>query len=132
MTSKPRISDHDTILKRIPPLPDNTKLRGETLTATSFAIRPKEGEYPSWSLERITPADALLNIEKRKGRDMAGWRVAAVLVSQVRELGLDVVPDPTDDDAGHCLIKPIRGEEFPDKVWSRLSKETRIVYTRTR
>lgn len=131
MTSKPRISDDDTILKRITAFPDNTKLRGETLTATSCGIRPKEGEYPSWSLERITPADALLDIEKRKGRDTAGWRVAAVLVSQVRALRLDVVHDPTDDDAGHCLIKPMPGEKFTDKVWSQLAKKTRIVYTRT-
>ena len=106
-------------------------MRGETLTATSFAIRPREGEYPSWSLERITSAGALLDVEERKGRDMTGWRVAAVLVRQVRELGLDVVHDPTDEDAGHCLIKPTPGEEFTDKIWGKLSKKTRIVYTRT-
>ena len=131
MTSKPRISDDDTILRRITEFPHNTKLRGETLTATSLAIRPRKGEYASWSLKRITPAGALLDIEGRKGTDMTGWKVAAVLVSQVRELGLDVVHDPIEEDAGHCLIKPRQGEDSPDTVWSQLAKKTRIVYART-
>lgn len=130
MTSEPRIPDNDTILRRITEFPHNTKLRGETLTATSLAIRPKKGEYPSWSLERITSAGELLDIEKRKGRDMTGWQVAAVLVFEVRELGLDVVHAPTEEDAGHCLIKPTWGEQFTNKVWKQLSDRTRIVYPR--
>ena len=133
MTSKPRISDDDTILKRITDFPNNTILRKERLTATSFAIRPRIDEpYPSWSLERITPSEALLDIEERKGRKMTGWSVAAVQVRQVRELGLEVVHAPTNDDAGHCLIKPVPGEQFTNKVWSQLAKVTRIVCTRTR
>ena len=133
MTEKLRISDGDTILKRIAASDDEhqtVQQRGDVLTATSLGIKPgRRNAYPSWSLKRVTSAHSLLDIEKRKGRDMTGWSVAAVEVCQVRELGLDVVHDPTDDDAGHCLIKPAQGEQFPNKVWSHLAKRTRIIYT---
>jgi hypothetical protein len=59
---------------------------------------------------------------------MAGWHVVALPVAQVRELGLDVRFDPTDEDPGHCVI--IEGtQRFSDKLWSQLAKHTRVVYT---
>jgi len=33
-------------------------------------------------------------------------------------------------DPGHCLIRPAVGEDFEgDRVWSKLAKLTRVVYT---
>ncbi len=60
---------------------------------------------------------------------MSGWNVAEVAVSVVRELGLDVVPDPTEDDPGHCHIVPTSLQPFTGTIWSKLAKKTRVVYT---
>lgn len=61
---------------------------------------------------------------------MSGWHVAALPVAALRALGLRVEADPTPEDAGHCLIKPLAGDDFDgDKVWSKLAKQTRVVYT---
>lgn len=133
MPEKLRISNDDTILKRIAPSRDEARTvqqRGDALTATSLGIKPgRRNPYPSWSLQRVTSAQSLLEIEEKKGREMTGWSVAAVEVRQVRELGLVVVHDPTDEDPGHCLIEPAQGEQFSNKVWSQLAKKTRIVHT---
>lgn len=127
MAAHERIDDSTKIYRRIPTHPNNTILRAGVLTATSFAIRPHpKGEYPSWS---TTSPVELLSIEKSKGRDMSGWKVAEVAVAAVRELGFDVVVDPTEDDPGHCHIIPTIGHPFTAEIWSRLAKKTRVVYT---
>lgn len=97
------------------------------LTATSFTLQPRrEGEYPSWS---TTGPVELISIERNKGRDISGWSVAEVAVSVVRDLGLDVVSDPTEDDPGHCHIVPTGEQPFTRMIWSKLAKKTRVVYT---
>ncbi len=96
------------------------------MTATSFALQPRrEEEHPSWS---TTVPIELISIEKNKGRDISGWNVAEVVVSVVRELGLDVVRDPTKDDPGHCHIVPTSHQPFTGKIWSKLAQKTRVVY----
>ena len=63
-----------------------------------------------------------------KKHDVSGWTVAAVTVASVRRLGLDVVSDPTEEDPGHCLIVPTSEQGFTATIWSRLAKETEIVF----
>ena len=125
------VAADEVILKRIPPFPDNTKPRPDIgLTATSYAIRPRADErFPSWSRRVLTDPQALLRIEQRKGRDISGWHVAAVTVGEVEDLKLRVIEDPTPEDPGHCLIVPTPEQPFTNKIWSRLAKLTRIVYT---
>ena len=130
MDPEKRISDDEIILRRLSDNPDNTKVRGEFLTATSLAIRPRRTEkYSSWSRRFVTSARELLDIEAAKGRDVAGWQVTAISVREVRELGLDVVAAPTDEDPGHCHIVPTSGRSstYKDPVWSKLAKKTRVV-----
>ena len=127
MAAHERLDDNTKIYRRIPAYPDNTIVRGGVLTATSFALQPHpKGEYPSWS---TTVPIKLIFIEKNKGRDISGWNVAEVAVAVVRDLGLDVVADPTEDDPGHCHIIPTIEQPFTAGIWSKLAKKTRVVYT---
>lgn len=127
MASHERFDDNTKIYKRISAWPSNTTHRRGVLTATSCALQPRrEEEYPSWS---TTDPVKLISIEKNKRRDMSGWNVAEVAVSVVRDLGLDVVSDPTEDDPGHCHIVPTGEQPFTRMIWSKLAKKTRVVYT---
>ena len=134
MTSAEPIDDDEIILRRLPDHPDNTiERRDGRLTATSWGIGPRRHEkHSSWSRQRLTRPEELLRFEAEKGRDISGWRVAAVSVRAVRKLGLDVIPDPTEEDPGHCLMVPTQGEEFQRKVWSMLAKQTDVVYAQPR
>ena len=60
---------------------------------------------------------------------MSGWSVAAVKVEEVRALGLDVAANPTKEDPGHCQIVPTPKQRFSNRLWSKLAKRTRVVYT---
>ena len=124
------VSDNEIILRRVTKHPSNVqKLPGGGLRATSFAIRPRfPGDSPSWSRKRFTAPPELLAIEERKGRDVSGWSIVALRVSDVRALGLDVKAVPTDDDPGHCLVIPTERQGFRDSLWSKLAKRTRVVY----
>lgn len=124
------IAENEVILKRLSNGDDNVKrLADLSLRSTSFGIKPRPSEeYPSWSRENITSPERLLEIEAEKGRDLSGWRVAAICVSTARELGLLVVASPTEEDPGHCHIEPASGESFSDKLWSKLAKKTWIAY----
>jgi len=57
--------------------------------------------------------------------------VAALSAASVRELGLDVVAAPTEEDPGHCLIVETAEQHFTLKLWSKLAKLTEIVYPPT-
>jgi len=58
---------------------------------------------------------------------MSGWRVAALRVSEVSDLGMLVVASPTTEDPGHCHIEPAPGDSFSNKLWSKVAKKTWIV-----
>lgn len=125
------IGSDEIVLKRLPRNPDATKDRpGIGLTASSFALRPRPGEdFPSLSRQDLTSPERLLELLHRQGIDSSGWSVAAVSVGQIRELGLDVIADPTLDDPGHCLVVPTPRQAFTDKIWSKLAKRTRVIWT---
>lgn len=131
MSHEEHISSDETILRRIPNHPDNTKDRREHgLTATSRALRPRKLErFPSWTRAGITCPRRLLQLEAEKGTNIIGWQVAAISVGAVREFGLDVRASPRDEDPGHCEIVPRERQQFTKSIWSRLATKTRIVYT---
>lgn len=60
---------------------------------------------------------------------MTGWQVVNVSVAQVESLEICVVHDPTPEDPGHCLIKPVGGSKFSKRVWKKLAQMTRVIYT---
>ncbi len=126
-----RIPTSEILIRRIPAKPDGTvkDREGIGLTATSFSLKPRGNEYPSWSRKSITQPRELLAIEERKGHDVTGWHVCELSVSTVRELGLEVVSQPTEEDAGHCLIVPTERQGFKDAIWSKLSKQARVILT---
>jgi len=68
-----------------------------------------------------------LAIEARKGRDVSDWSVITLSVREVRKVGLDVRADPTEEDAGHCVVVPTSGQRFTGGIWSKLAKRTRVV-----
>ncbi|MGB2986952.1 MAG: hypothetical protein WBE26_13855 [Phycisphaerae bacterium] len=76
----------------------------------------------------LTSAERLLQLEAEHDRDIAGWRVAAILVAVVREFGLDVISAPTEEDPGHCLIVPTQRQPFTKRLWSKLARETEIAH----
>lgn len=129
MSPHDAISDDEILLRRISPDRNNIKPKGRTAyRATSWAIRPRPGEQcPSWSRENLTSAEELLQIEGAR-HDITGWRVAALSAASVRELGLDVVAAPTEEDPGHCLIVETGEQLFTPTLWSELAKLTEIVY----
>lgn len=130
-----RIASDEIILKRLPPSrpggPTTRKNRpGIGLTATSFSLRPRpDEEHPSWSRRSITSAAELLSLAERQGLDIRGWSVCAVTVQDVRDLELDVVATPTDEDPGHCEVVPTERQRFTDKIWSRLAQRALVGYT---
>lgn len=129
MPSREPISSDEWIIRRIPPRPNCTVDRpGIGLTATSFAIRPRPQEkYPSWSRRALTSPRRLLQLAASSGIDTTGWQVAQLKVADVRQLGLDVVPEPTEEDPGHCHIVDTATRPFSDAVWSKLAPKALIV-----
>ena len=85
--------------------------------------------FPLYSRQRFTSPAQLLELAAAAGQDVSGWSVAAIRVANVRQLGLDVVSRPTDEDPGHCEIVPTEQQPFTDTIWSRLAKKTRVVFT---
>lgn len=131
----PRIASDEIILKRLPPPkpggPTTTITRpGIGLTATSFVLQPRPNEeHPSWSRHAITAPVELLKLAETQGIDIRGWSVCAVTVQDVRDLGLDVVATPTDEDPGHCEIVPTERQRFTGKIWSKLALRALVDYT---
>ena len=99
MTSEP-ITDESVILRHIPG-GTTWQAPGPRITSKNFELRPGETGI-SVSCREITPADALM---ARLGNPAAGSRIAVTSVAAIRALGLEVVPDPKDYDAGHGEIR---------------------------
>lgn len=121
------VSSDETILRRV--RPGQTIERNDYgLTPQSRALRPRKDEkYPSWTRARVTSAKRLLQIEATKGADMSGWSVAATEVRTIRDLGLDVLSDPIEEDPGHCHIVPTNAQPFTKPIWQELARQTRII-----
>lgn len=101
MTDPTRVADDERILRHVPegrdyqgpgPVPKITSLnfnlrRGETGLSVTRAAMTSAAQLLAWV------------------RSGPGSRVAVAVVGDVRALGLEVVPVPLPDDAGHAEIR---------------------------
>jgi hypothetical protein len=98
------VADDETVLRHVP---GGTlwQAAGPRITSANFQLR-KDRQETGISVTRlaITSADRLLEIVG--GDPAAGSRVAFARVGDIRSLGLEVVPSPLPNDAGHAEIKP--------------------------
>ncbi len=124
-----RIDDSEYIIRRVSKIGIQER-PGIGITANSGAVRPRPNETEcSWSRKKITSPQQLISIEQDKGVDVRGRHVAEVQVIQLREIGLDVKLDETGEDPGHCLVFTAPPVGRSNKVWSKLARLTRIIYT---
>lgn len=96
------IADDEIILRHIP---GGTTFQapGPRVTNRNFVLRHDRQET-GVSVARAAispPTDFLI----RHGDPQTGSRVAATTAGDIRELGLEIVPDPLNDDPGHSEIR---------------------------
>ncbi len=94
------IADDESLLRHIPG-GTTFQASGPRITSKNFELRAGETGV-SVSRQAITSADALMT---RLGDPAKGSRIAVASVAAIRALGLEVVPDPKDYDAGHAEIR---------------------------
>lgn len=100
MADEPRILDEEVLLRRVPPGP--SWIKENRPRSGNFALKPGETGI-SVSRSAITQPWRLLRLIGNP----PGWRIATITASEVRQLGLDVIPSPTEeDDPGHAEIVP--------------------------
>ena len=97
------IADEEMLLRHIP---GGTlwQAPGPRITSANFQLRPERNETGvSVTRRRMTTPRRLLELVG--GSRDKGSRVAAVLVAEVRALGLRVVSKPLPEDPGHAEIQ---------------------------
>lgn len=126
------IEDEDVLIRRIPP----SRPGFESITprsdggyrASSAMMATRDDEHSlSCSLLRLTPPARLLEDLRSDSIDPNGWHVCRFLAKDVRELGLEVVSDPTERDPGHCSISGKNGVPFPSKAAKKLANRTVVL-----
>lgn len=98
------IDDDEYLYRRVP-----VKMVGwvRDQRVNHHAFRPNSNDTTGLSLERASlgsPEDAA------RGRSSAGYYIARVKYKDLRELGLEVVPKPTDDRPGHVELPRLNYE----------------------
>lgn len=103
MDEAPSVEDSEVILRHIP-AGTTFQAPGPRITSINFQVRAAQGESGvSVSRDSMTTVEQLV---ARVGGDLTkGSRVAAARVAEIRSLGLEVVPDPLEDDPGHAEIR---------------------------
>ena len=96
------VADDEVVIRHIPG-GTTWQAPGPRITSKNFEVRTARGETGvSVSRQALTPPEALM---ARLGNAAAGSRIAVARVRAIRDLGLEVVPDPKDYDAGHAEIR---------------------------
>ena len=95
------IADDEVILRHIPGGPSWQAPPDGRISSINFRLRPSETGV-SVSRSGTTSPDAMM---ARLGDPEKGSKIAAITASQIRVLGLDVVPAPTPEDVGHAEIR---------------------------
>lgn len=118
MTDLPPMGDDEIVLRHIP---GGTFFQapGPRITSKNFELRPDRNET-GLSVSRstmTTPADLMA----RLGNPAAGSRIAAAGVLAIRAIGLEVVPSPIDQDAGHAEIRDATASLTSQPVRKRLA-----------
>ena len=91
-----------------------------------MSTRPDEDEL-SCSRLLLTSPGHLLNDLRNDGIEPEEWHVCRFLVSDVKDLGLDIAFTPTDRDPGHCSITGKGGLAYPNNKAQKLARRTRIL-----
>ena len=96
------IADDEIILRHIP---GGTAFQapGPRITSKNFELREQLQET-GVSVSR-GGVDSAADVMARRGEPQTGSRVAAATAGDIRALGLEIVPDPLDDDPGHAEIR---------------------------
>jgi hypothetical protein len=93
------LQDDEIVLRHIPG-GTTWQAPGPRITSKNFELRPGEAGV-SVSRAGLTTPDRFM---ARLGDPAKGSRIASASINGIRALGLDVIPDPIPDDAGHALI----------------------------
>lgn len=125
------VGSDEIILRRIPPDTDVVSTQGNpdgTLRATSSRLKLRPGEQ-GLSCTRLCLTSPLQLLQQLTfdGIEPEGWMVCRLFVSEVNELGLQVLALPTDRDPGHCEIRPTAAQPYTGGMASKLAKKTRIL-----
>lgn len=119
MANESPISDNETLYRRVPP--GSSWIKENKLTSGNFELKVGERGV-SVSRASITTPQQLLGMRENP----TGWCVAAITAGEVRALGLDVIPAPTQEDAGHAEIIPATSS-LSHAVRRRLAKRFRLL-----
>lgn len=111
------ITDEEVVLRHIPG-GTTWQAPGPRITSKNFELRAGETGI-SVSRQSVTGADALM---ARLGDRTNGSRIASASVKAIRDLGLEVVPDPKDYDAGHAEIRASTADLGSQAVRKQLSR----------
>lgn len=112
-----QVTDDELVLRHIPG-GTTWQAPGPRITSKNFELRAGETGI-SVSRQVITDAAALM---ARLGNPASGSRIASASVKAIRDLGLDVVPDPKDYDAGHAEIRSASADLGSQAVRQQLSR----------
>ncbi len=96
------IADDEVIFRHIP---GGTTFQapGPRITSKNLELR-KQLQETGVSVSR-SGLDTVAAVMARRGNPETGSRIAAATASDIRQLGLEVVPVPLDDDRGHSEIR---------------------------
>ncbi len=114
--SAEQVQDDELVLRHVPG-GTTWQAPGPRITSKNFELRSGETGV-SVSRQLITSADALMT---RLGSPALGSRISAASVEAIRALGLEVVPDPKDYDAGHAEIRSATAELSSHAIRKRLA-----------
>ncbi len=110
------IPDDEFVLRHIPG-GTTWQAPGPRITSKNFELRAGETGV-SVSRQAVTSAGALM---ARLGNPTTGSRIAVASFAAIRALGLEVVPDAKDYDAGHAEIRDGTAALSDKKVRNRLA-----------
>lgn len=100
----------DPIFRRIPVTLKLYRPETEELHAHAFRPSPRDIDGLSVSRGKTDHRPEFLSLEQvaEVGRNPQGYFVAELSLITLNSHNIQVVPDPKDDDPGHCLIPSLR------------------------
>lgn len=131
-SSEEPIDDNEKLLRRIPPSSEGfhtiveRKDEGSRATTPSMKTR-KDEDHLSCSRLRFTSPHHLLEDLRNDNKYPEGWNICQFLVSDLKEIGLEIMFSPTDRDSGHCSITGEGGLSYPNNKAQKLARRTRIL-----
>ena len=108
------VADEEIFLSHIPGGPSWQASSDGRITSLNYRLRPCETGL-SVSRAGTTTPFALMS---RVGNPLTGSRIAAATVSDIRDLGFEVVPTPLLEDPGPAEIRSVTAD-LPNKAVQR-------------